>query len=96
MIRERVSANATIEDALVVGVFSERAEVEHPEVGAVASRQEALDVCAVIAVDALHADCREAHDDDLIRHIGQVLQKLDHSGCNSAGAPSSRLSWSSL
>jgi hypothetical protein len=81
VVRERVSADATLKDAFVVGIFCEGTEVEHPEVGAVPSCQEALDVGTVVAIDALHADCREAHDDDLVGHIGEVFFCQTRLGC---------------
>lgn len=61
----------------MVGVLCQGAEIEHPKVGSVASGQEALHVCAVVAIDALHADGREAHDDDLLCHIGEVSRQLE-------------------
>lgn len=77
MIRKRVPTDPPIEHARIIRVFSDRAEIEHPEVLAVPVLEELFRVLSTVAVEPFHARRGVAHDDHLVGDIREVCRKRE-------------------
>jgi len=72
VVGERIPAHASVERAGVVRVLADGAEIKHPELLPVSVLEKPPRVLPAVAVEALEARRRIAHDDDPVRDIRQI------------------------